>query len=210
VDRDGRAEIVVATNGVCNYACPWGQQYGSRNGITVWKDLRDRWVSTRAIWNQHAYHVTNVLDDGRLPFPEPDNWRVDGLNHFRMNSIGNPNYSAPNVTADPGTDLVVDGDACPARLTVRLRVWNRGAVPVAAGVPIAFYLGNGLLGTATTAGSILPGSSETVTFEIASPPAVAAELRIVIDDDGVGGVVGECIEDDNAFVVPAGCAGDPG
>jgi hypothetical protein len=211
VDRDGRAEIVVATNGVCNYTCPWGPTYDAGNGITVWKDLRDRWVSTRSIWNQHAYHVTNVLDDGRLPWPESDNWRVEGLNDFRMNPIGNPNYSAPNVTADPGTDLVVDGDGCPVRLTIRLRVWNRGAVPVAAGVPVAFYLGGALLGTATTAGSILPGTSETVTFELRSPPAAATELRIVIDDDGSGnGLVGECLEDDNTLTVPAFCVADPG
>ncbi|HYG69971.1 MAG TPA: VCBS repeat-containing protein [Anaeromyxobacteraceae bacterium] len=209
VDRDGRAEIVVATNAVCNYTCPWGSQYGSRNGITVWKDLRDRWVSTRSIWNQHAYHVTNVLDDGRLPWPEPDNWRVEGLNDFRMNPIGNPNYSAPNVTADPASDVVVDADACPERLVVRLRVWNRGAVPVAAGVPIAFHVGPVVVGRTATAGSILPGSSETVTFEIAPPPTTATELRVVIDDDGGGGVVGECVEDDNAFVVTAFCAGGP-
>ena len=30
-------------------------------GIEVFKDSLDNWVSTRPVWNQHTYHITNVI-----------------------------------------------------------------------------------------------------------------------------------------------------
>jgi hypothetical protein len=39
------------------------------------------WVPTRRIWNQHAYHVTNVREDGTIPqFEKP---HCEYLNTFR-------------------------------------------------------------------------------------------------------------------------------
>ncbi|BDG10126.1 FG-GAP repeat domain-containing protein [Anaeromyxobacter paludicola] len=207
VDRDGRAEIVVATNSVCNITCPWGAHQGSgRHGVTVFKDLRDHWVSTRAVWNQHSYHVTNVNEDGSLPWPEQDNWTTPGLDDYRMNVIGNPDYSAPDLAADPLADVSLDRSACPASLTVAVRVWNRGAVLVTAGVPIAVYqgaAGGALLATARTAGAIKPGAFESVSIPLAGPASAPATVTVVLNDDGTGqGVVGECRRDNNAVAVP--------
>jgi hypothetical protein len=204
VNRDGRAEIVVATNSVCNYACPWGAQYGAAKGITVWKDLNDRWVSTRAIWNQHAYSVTNVDDDGTIPNPAADHWRIPGLNAFRKNPIGDPNNSAPDLAAE-AIDVLVDGGSCPGNVDVTVRIWNRGAVPAAAGVPVTFRAdpGGALYGKAQTTGMILPGRFEDVTLRIAAPPREPSGVEIRIDADEAGrGVVGECDEANN--VVRAG------
>lgn len=199
VNRDGKAELVVATNSVCNFTCPWGSQYGAAKGITVFKDLNDRWVSTRPIWNQHAWSVTNVEDDGRLPYPVPDHWRVPGLNAFRKNVIGDPNYSAPDVAAETG-DALVDRGACPAKLVLTVKVWNRGALPVAAGVPVTFRAdpGGTVYGTVQTQGMILPGRFETVKLELASPPTEPVGIEIRLDEDADGkGVVGECDEANN-------------
>jgi hypothetical protein len=41
-------------------------------------------MPSRRIWNQHAYHVTNVLEDGRIPRNMPASWK--SLNTFRTNS----------------------------------------------------------------------------------------------------------------------------
>ena len=30
-------------------------------GIEVWGEIRDNWVSTRPVWNQHSYHITNII-----------------------------------------------------------------------------------------------------------------------------------------------------
>jgi hypothetical protein len=41
-------------------------------------------VDTRRVWNQHAYAVTNVEDDGTIPTPMPPSWRTVGS--FRANA----------------------------------------------------------------------------------------------------------------------------
>ncbi|MCX5741569.1 MAG: VCBS repeat-containing protein [Proteobacteria bacterium] len=37
------------------------------SGIRVLADGIDRWINTRQIWNQHAYAVTNIGEDGKVP-----------------------------------------------------------------------------------------------------------------------------------------------
>lgn len=200
VNRDGRAEIVVATNSVCAYVCPWGNQYGSsKKGITVYKDLNDRWVGTRPLWNQHAYSVTNVEDDGRLPWPIPNFWQMAGLNAFRKNPVGDPNYSAPDLAVE-SRDVTVDLSSCPGALVVTARVWNRGAVPVAEGVPVTFRAdpAGAAYGTVSTTTTILPGGFEDVTIRIAPPPRTPVGVQVEVDRDASGkGVVGECDESNN-------------
>jgi len=75
VDADGSAEIVV----VSNY--PDGETGPT---VTVLRDANDRWIPARRIWNQHAYHVTNVREDGTIPAAPKKSWL--GLNTFRTNS----------------------------------------------------------------------------------------------------------------------------
>ncbi|MEM6991379.1 MAG: VCBS repeat-containing protein [Myxococcota bacterium] len=73
VDNDGSAEIVVTSN--------YGY-YGSPSpAVQVIRDIDDRWVPARRIWNQHTYHVTNIREDGTLPMVEPHHWET--LNTFR-------------------------------------------------------------------------------------------------------------------------------
>ncbi|WP_235216762.1 kelch repeat-containing protein [Archangium violaceum] len=77
VDADGSAEIIVVEN---NHAAP------GFNGIRVYGD--NAWVGTRGIWNQHAYSITNVNDDGTIPAHPVANWLTPGLNTFRSNAPG--------------------------------------------------------------------------------------------------------------------------
>lgn len=75
VDNDGSAEILmissVGTNGAPQ----------SAPAIQVIRDVRDRWVPARRIWNQHTYHVTNVFEDGTIPQQEAKSWQQ--LNTYR-------------------------------------------------------------------------------------------------------------------------------
>ncbi|HEY0094980.1 MAG TPA: kelch repeat-containing protein, partial [Archangium sp.] len=79
VDADGSAEIIVVEN---NHAAP------GFNGIRVYGDRDGAWVGTRGIWNQHAYSITNVNDDGTIPAHPKANWLTPGLNNFRSNAPG--------------------------------------------------------------------------------------------------------------------------
>jgi hypothetical protein len=76
VDNDGSAEIVVAGN-----IAPDGT---ASPPIQVYGDTFDRWVPTRRIWNQHAYHVTNVEENGAIPRRELAHW--GRVNAFRVNA----------------------------------------------------------------------------------------------------------------------------
>src|SRR5262249_39166195 len=58
------------TGNTCRAAHPHGVQ-----GIRVYKDAANRWVSSRKIWNQHAYAVTNANADGTIP--QTSNWAAN-------------------------------------------------------------------------------------------------------------------------------------
>jgi len=73
VDNDGSAEIVITSN--------YGYWGNPSPPVQVVRDVQDRWIPARRIWNQHTYHVTNIREDGTLPSPEPPHWQ--GLNTFR-------------------------------------------------------------------------------------------------------------------------------
>ncbi|MEM7157714.1 MAG: FG-GAP-like repeat-containing protein [Myxococcota bacterium] len=75
VDNDGSAEIVVVSN---------FQPIGGSPAVAVIRDVEDRWIQARRIWNQHTYHVSNVREDGTIPAVEPRSWQQ--LNTFRTNA----------------------------------------------------------------------------------------------------------------------------
>ncbi len=214
VDRDGRAEIVVSTDSTGEPSCPWEktQDLHAFHGITVYKDLRDRWVGTRSIWNEHAYHVTNINDDGSVPWPEKRNWSTPGLDDFRMNVMGSSDFAAPDLAVmDGGVTIAVD---CPSTLKVSVVVWNRGAVLVVAGVPVAVYdgqVGGQLLAVGRTQGAILPGQSETVVVTVSPAPTQPVDLVVNVNDDGTGqGVVGECdLSNNTTTFVTSACTPPP-
>jgi hypothetical protein len=77
VDNDGSAEIVVVSS-------PDFDDVQSAPAVQVIRDVQDRWIQARRIWNQHTYHVTNVREDATIPQFEPPHWKH--LNTFRTNA----------------------------------------------------------------------------------------------------------------------------
>ena len=55
-----------------------------KNTVAVYEDSQKRWIPTRRIWNQHAYHVSNVREDGTIPAHPKPSWL--NLNTFRTNA----------------------------------------------------------------------------------------------------------------------------
>ena len=56
-DNDGHAEIVLV----------------DAEGMYV-LGFDAGWASSRPVWNQHDYHITNIADDLTVPFREPNSW----------------------------------------------------------------------------------------------------------------------------------------
>ena len=75
IDNDGSAEIVVVSNTISAATSPT---------VQVIRDVEDRWIQARRIWNQHTYHVTNVREDGTVPQVERESWQL--FNTFRTNA----------------------------------------------------------------------------------------------------------------------------
>ncbi|MCA9692895.1 MAG: VCBS repeat-containing protein, partial [Myxococcales bacterium] len=75
IDNDGSSEILVVSN---SFNGP------GQNTIKAIRDVEDRWIQARRIWNQHTYHVTNVREDGTIPQNEAPHW--ESLNTFRTNA----------------------------------------------------------------------------------------------------------------------------
>jgi len=195
VDNDGQAEIIVGAN---DFEC--GDQLqcpSSHNGIRVFGDDNDNWVSTRRIWNQHTYHISNVNEDGTIPQVEGDSWNVH--NTYRLNAL-------TDAPAQAGPDLVpgnvgATGEGCRVELTAWVE--NRGASRVGADLRVAFYGVNGnttvLLGVSRTRLPLEPGDGERVSVvNVDIPAGTTYDIYVVVDDDGTGtSAENECNEDNN-------------
>lgn len=68
VDNDGQAEIVAA----------------SLRGPRVF-GMGAAWASSRALWNQQTYHITNVNDDLSVPATEANSWNVHNTYRTQTN-----------------------------------------------------------------------------------------------------------------------------
>ncbi|MGD2070079.1 MAG: PKD domain-containing protein, partial [Gemmatimonadota bacterium] len=197
VDRDGNAEIVVTSDLADGVSVP-----ERTRGLRVLGDAGDRWIAARPVWNQHAYHVSNVAEDGHtVPAREEPSWL--GHNTYRANGAPPAGaFAAPDLSA---SRIRVDLSAYPTALAT-VRIGNGGTLYAAAGLPVAFYDGDPadpsagatLLGVATVDRDLEPGAFADVTLEIPTPAFGASELFTVADDDGTGaGGQTECDEANN-------------
>jgi len=119
VDADGHAEIVV----------PQEYQYGGYTGITVFEDRLDSWQPGRRTWNQHAYSITHVNDDGTIPVTAAQNWRT--YNSFRSGDLtSGDGTDAPDLAVSPAG---ICEALCPTSLTVWAHPGNEGLADVAPG-----------------------------------------------------------------------------
>ena len=216
LNNDNQAEIIVAGNNdfVSRDKClaAWEKKtswtdYPTRgsHGVYVFHDKFNNWVNSRRIWNQHAYHITNINDD--MTVPKKEDFKVSTNNSYRKNTQGKDLFNAPNFAAL--SSQVLTGQ-CPEKLTFAVTVTNKGSRGVKAGLPVAFYSGvanvasGTLLGVVKTQNALLPGSSEVVVFEWQIPSIEQGSTYNVyawIDDDGNDdgsvGLYNECDETDN-------------
>jgi hypothetical protein len=170
VDNDGQSEIVVTNN---NYA------YGVKAGVTVIGDLEQSWVPARKIWNQHAYHITNVNDDGTIPANAVQSWTAN--NNFRSGDLlPADGAAAPDLVLElaEGCEVLCFADS----LVLWVYVGNEGASPLVTGATVEVYSVKDGVDT-LEASQLVPGPIaagqflDALIFEV--PAADVDELRIV-------------------------------
>ena len=172
---------------------------GPAAGIQVYRDMKDNWVSSRPIWNQHTYSVTNVNDDGTIPKTGDwkKNWTTSGLNNYRQNKQGTVQAKGfPDLTSKLSAQCI------PGGLKAKVTVCNRGAKPAPAKINVAVYAGGTPACAAVTSGALPAGKCTLVSCEIKPMPTGPVNLKAVADDDGTGtGAVWECNEKNNGSVL---------
>lgn len=196
VDNDGQADLVVASNAYSSNTCG-----GVRTaGIRVFSSRANDWVVTRRIWNQHAYSVTNVEEDGTIPRVQQANWRVGGLNNFRQQKQPGQEFAA--------ADAVVSLDAsCEGPPGVRVLVRNLGEAQLPPGVRVDVFAGappsGTLLGSASTTRTLGPAQSEALVLPL-TDQSVINGLQTVYGT--VTPLARECRADNNTSApVYVGC-----
>jgi len=190
VDGDFATEIVVVRSprGGCPSPDPLFANSGdavSNGGFIILRDAEDRWAPSRPIWNQHAYHVTNVTDDARIPRTSQvlTNWTQPGLNNFRQNTQGSLGVLQ---LADLTAVLSNIADLCQGEggtTIISAQVCNRGTNPAVDGVSVEFEEhadptaepgdpGSVPLCTTQTTKLLLPGECEVVSCQATVSPNV--------------------------------------
>ncbi len=223
VDADGAAEIVVAANTLIGQNCPTTQtpeqgrdacvaaliEAGETTGfagVRAFASPNRDWVGTRQIWNQHAYHITNIAEDGSVPRVQAPNWGHYALNNFRQNV----QPGATNLPDLQLTDAAVDVRACPESMSVYFRVHNGGWSAAPAGIVVevlAMRDGNwDWLGQVTTTTRLLAGESELLRYDYPLGPGESLEeLQFRLRVNALGQAVAECHTDNNQAEVAARC-----
>ena len=124
--------------------------------LMIFKDRLDRWVSSRNLWNQHAYNIININDDGTVPTAKvwKDNWLLKKVgefitgsttqerpvyNNYRMNEQGL--YGAGTVPDITGRFVLgnICGETEDGRKVISGKLCNRGTKPVATNLPATFF-----------------------------------------------------------------------
>lgn len=173
-------------------------------GVRVYRDARDRWASSRTIWNQHGYHVTNVEEDGTIPRTSAvrDHWSDPMLNSFRQNVQG-------SLGPTPGSDLTIQSvrAVCGTEGSTDMRatICNRGVVFLDTGVQVVFdQIADD--GTRTrlcdlrTTEPVAPG--ECTTVGCTAPVPADGVFEATADDEAL---IGECVESNNSARSEADC-----
>lgn len=202
VDNDGQADIVVVSNAygqTCDEpSADGGAPTTTRQaGVRVFGPASGSWVRTRRVWNQHAYHVTNVAEDGTIPKNEPANWTQKGLNNFRQNKQPGSEFAAPNLVVA----LAPDCESSASSGGVFVNVRNVGEAVAPAGVVVGVYagaVGSGTkLGTVTTTRPLYPAEAEPLVFTFASSSPPSQVYAVVDDGSPPHPSWTECRTDDN-------------
>lgn len=199
VDNDNQADIVVVSNNYSGFNCGGIKT----TGVRVFGDTNGNWVSTRRVWNQHNYHVTNVTEAGEIPTVEPSNISMPRLNNYRQNIQPTGEFSAPDLVAKV---------ECAQGLYVAAEIRNLGTAAAPPGVPVSFFLGDPAAGgteipgsPVTTVRSLFSTESELVRLNLTQALPADATIYVVVDRD-VNHSWRECRTENNTAIGMASCA----
>lgn len=179
----------------------------SKGGIRILRDRLDRTASSRPLWNQHAYSITNINDDGKVPKTSEwrANWKEPSMNNYRQQKQGITGaQDAPDLTGK------LDEQAClldGAKITLTGKVCNRGAKAVGADMPVTFYDEASKVLCVSHTQAPVKGKDDCQAVSCEINQKVAGKIIMKVNDDQGGGQTAkECNSANNTdSVVIDGC-----
>ncbi|MBN2177201.1 MAG: hypothetical protein JW722_06040, partial [Demequinaceae bacterium] len=124
--------VDVTGDGLANIVVPSSQQTSFGGGVSVYESGDLGWMPTRSIWNQHAYSIGNINDDGSVPAHPVASWLTH--NTFRLNSfLDREAFGLPDLAV---RGLVLHGDGPEYSLSVEVE--NRGLADYPAPTSLTF------------------------------------------------------------------------
>jgi len=183
VDGDGATEIIIGSNDM------WWEGW---NGVTIVGSESGSWAPARPVWNQFAYHITNIDDDGGVPLTPTENWLT--WNNFRAGgtALGPANWLPDLRDGEIATCL----DECAGDVVeLAVSVENAGLLP-AENVSVSLRAGSA--DGPEVESELIPrldagGGTWTSIFSVRRS-SWSGPLTLVID---AGGGVEECDELNN-------------
>ncbi len=227
VDNDGNAEIVTFANTeqlgeirCVDDATPTPE---GPNGIRVWGDPQDTWVSARRIYNQQSYHVTNVTESGAIVARPPESWLSFAGQRYNTYRSQPRSFGVAPDLAVTAVGLFSPDAQCGTlenQINITFEVENRGDLRVGAGVQMSFVgvwdgveeplsAAGGAPLVAVLADGLEPGRSliDVVSFDVsnqATQTRLPDSLRVTVDTGGTPGsgfgAQRECNEANNSLL----------
>ena len=172
--------------------------------VRVYEADGENWVTSRKIWNQHAYFNVNINDDGTVPIEQQKHHlvfssgvcgpNVRPLNTFlnqspTLTNDGCSDYAAADL--DFGGNVVLTPPTCPNKyFTISFDISNIGDRTLRGNVPITFYDSDPTVAGATKLNTVQPyidlDRGETITLNNLLVHGTGGDftLHIAINDDG--------------------------
>lgn len=175
VDADGKTEILIECGSN-------GSLYSGT--VIAFEATGTPPISTRKVWNQHAYYNTNINDDLSVPQYQQMQHIVGDklkLNSF-MNQYTNPTFPSPDATLSLLQAPFCDRDS----LELVVSICNNGDNDFPASTPISAYIGNPQTTAATWAGIVASsaavprGQCDTMVIRI---PRIANDTVFLLLND---------------------------
>jgi hypothetical protein len=191
VDGDSSTEILLASSNYGPTACP--STVDKWTGVRAIGSATQAWMPSRPVWNQFAYSISNVNDDGSIPANPVSNWTV--WNNFRQQqSWSPPSEKMPNLYP-----LAVDycAETCAeGYLELYLVIANNG---LAAATNFEVTLrDDGTLVHSETVAALDAGTSMVLGPVLMDASMWSGDLSLTAD---AGFTVNECDETDNMLAL---------
>jgi hypothetical protein len=232
VDGDGRAEMVMISNGANpaasgGWGCldamgnpvtinghtwvPTALPNKSHRGITLFGDSAHSWVGTRTLWSEHTYHVSNICDDRDSACAAPNVYGSipkKETNNWTLSWLNNFRQNVQDKGLFDAPDATVSLTLeCSTTLIAHVSVRNIGVASLPAGVTVGvFTMGSTTpLATGVTSHALFSGQIQTI--DVALPGASTTDTyvaKIIIDP--LAPTFHECREDnDESLPVTPAC-----